>query len=159
MKTLADAFEQGLMDVHHVETVLAKAWSSLAQCAGNRELKAILDGHVAQTDGQIVILKDTFRSIGKKPARNRTRGVEGLVRDAEQALSRAEGAARDAVIIGCAQCIEHTQISRYGTLREWAKTLGYDEAHALLTTNLEQEKAVNSRLNNLAINTINKSVL
>lgn len=38
-----------------------------------------------------------------------------------------------------------------GRLREWAKLLGHDEAHTLLSEILDREKAANSKLTNLAV--------
>lgn len=43
-----------------------------------------------------------------------------------------------------------------GSLREWAKDLGHDEAHKLLSEILEEEKATNNKLTNLAVTSINK---
>jgi ferritin-like metal-binding protein YciE len=64
--------------------------------------------------------------------------------------------AKHAAIIGCCQAVEHYEISRYGTLREWAKALGEDEAHELLTGILDQEKAANHKLTNIAVSEINR---
>jgi len=52
------------------------------------------------------------------------------------------------------QAVEHYEIARYGTLREWAKTLGETKAHELLSEILNQE-AANSKLTNIAITEIN----
>ena len=49
-------------------------------------------------------------------------------------------------MIGAAQAVEHYEIARYGTLCEWAKVLGHDEAHNLLTSILDEEKAADSKL-------------
>ena len=68
----------------------------------------------------------------------------------------ADAFARYAVITGCCQAVEHYEISRYGTLREWAKALGETEAHELLSEILDQEKAANAKLTNIAITEINK---
>ena len=64
--------------------------------------------------------------------------------------------AKHAAIIGACQAVEHYEIARYGTLREWAKALGEDEAHDLLSGILDQEKAANHKLTHIAIATINK---
>jgi ferritin-like metal-binding protein YciE len=68
----------------------------------------------------------------------------------------ADAFARHAVIIGCCQAVEHYEIARYGTLREWAKALGESKAQELLSEVLDQEKAANSKLTNIAITEINK---
>ena len=64
--------------------------------------------------------------------------------------------AQGAAIAGVCQAIEHYEIARYGTLREWAKTLKNDEAHVLLSEILDMEKAANNKLNAIAINSLNK---
>ncbi len=43
--------------------------------------------------------------------------------------------------------IEHYEICRYGTLIAWAEALGRDEIVRLLNTNLNEEKAANTKLN------------
>jgi ferritin-like metal-binding protein YciE len=52
--------------------------------------------------------------------------------------------------------VEHYEIARYGTLREWAKAMGETEAHDLLSGILDQEKAANHKLTHIAIAEINK---
>ena len=59
------------------------------------------------------------------------------------------------LIIGCCQAIEHYEIARFGTLRAWAKALGHEEAHGLLTGILDDHKGADHRLSSLAISTIN----
>ncbi len=56
----------------------------------------------------------------------------------------------DAGIVANAQAVEHYEISRYGTLIAWAEELGHDDVVRLLTTNLNEEKAANSKLNTVA---------
>jgi ferritin-like metal-binding protein YciE len=40
---------------------------------------------------------------------------------------------------------------RYGTLIAWAEELGHDEIVRFLTTNLNEEKAANTKLNTVAL--------
>jgi ferritin-like metal-binding protein YciE len=57
----------------------------------------------------------------------------------------------DAAIVGAAQAIEHYEISRYGTAIAWAEELGHDDVVRFLTTNLNEEKAANTKLNTIAL--------
>ena len=57
----------------------------------------------------------------------------------------------DAAIIGSAQAVEHYEIARYGTIIAWAEELGHDEIVRLLNTNLNEEKAANTKLNTVAV--------
>ena len=71
-----------------------------------------------------------FKSIGKKASGEKCDAIEGLIKETEGVIEEADGAvAKHAAIIGCCQAVEHYEISRYGTLREWAKALGKNEAH------------------------------
>jgi ferritin-like metal-binding protein YciE len=57
----------------------------------------------------------------------------------------------DAAIVGSAQAVEHYEIARYGTVIAWAEELGHDEITRLLITNLNEEKAANTKLNSVAV--------
>ncbi len=59
-------------------------------------------------------------------------------------------AAGDAVLIGCAQAIEHYEIARYGMLRTWAQQLGNTSAAKLLAETLAEEEATDKKLSELA---------
>ena len=65
------------------------------------------------------------------------------------------GPVRDAGIIAASQKIEHYEIASYGTLCAYAKTLGEDEAGALLYETLEEEKNADLTLTEAAYNDIN----
>jgi ferritin-like metal-binding protein YciE len=157
MKTLADAFAHTLQDVYFAENAIAKALPKVIASVSNADLKTALKDHLVETRGQIKTLQTVFKSIGKKATGEKCDAIEGLIKETEGVIEEAQGAvARHAVIIGCCQAIEHYEIARYGTLREWAKTLGEAKAHELLSEILDQEKAANSKLTNIAITEVNK---
>jgi ferritin-like metal-binding protein YciE len=157
MKTLADAFEHTLQDVYYAENAIVKALPKVIDAVSNADLKAALRDHLAETKGQIKTLQAVFKSIGKKASGEKCDAIEGLLKETDGVIEEAKGAvARHAVIIGCCQAVEHYEIARYGTLREWAKALGETKAHELLSEILDQEKAANSKLTNIAITEINK---
>ena len=51
--------------------------------------------------------------------------------------------------------IEHYEIASYGTLRQFAETLGLEEAVELLETTLEEEKAADMKLTEVAVSVVN----
>ena len=157
MKTLADAFEHTLQDVYYAEHAITKALPKVIGAVSNADLKTALKDHLTETKGQIKTLDAVFKSIGKKASGEKCDAIEGLIKETEGVIEEAEGAvAKHAAIIGCCQAVEHYEISRYGTLREWAKALGETKAHDLLTEILDQEKAANAKLTNIAITEINR---
>jgi ferritin-like metal-binding protein YciE len=62
---------------------------------------------------------------------------------------------RDAGMLAAAQAVEHYEISRYGTLKAWAEKLGMDDAVSLLDETLQEEKATDEKLTELADSEIN----
>ena len=54
-------------------------------------------------------------------------------------------------LIGAAQSVENYEIARYGTLITWADELGRDDVVRLLMTNLNEEKAADKKLSNVAL--------
>jgi len=57
----------------------------------------------------------------------------------------------DAAIVAKAQAVEHYEMCRFGTLIAWAEELGHDEIVRFLTTNLNEEKAANTKLNTVVL--------
>jgi len=61
-----------------------------------------------------------------------------------------EDSIRDAAMLAAAQAVEHYEISRYGTLAAWAKKMEMSDAAELLHATLEEEKATDEKLTELA---------
>ncbi|WP_432289276.1 ferritin-like domain-containing protein (plasmid) [Aminobacter sp. BA135] len=156
MKTLAEIFEHTLEDMYFAENAVTKALPKVAKAAKDTKLKKAAEDHLEETKGQIKKLEQVFKSIGKKASGEKCDAIEGLIKEADGLMKEASGTALDAGLLAACQAIEHYEISRYGSLREWAKDLGHEEAHTLLSEILDQEKATNNKLTNLAVTTINK---
>jgi ferritin-like metal-binding protein YciE len=59
-------------------------------------------------------------------------------------------------LLAAAQAVEHYEISRYGTLIAWAEELSLDDAVTLLEETLEEEKATDQALTEIAKTAINQ---
>lgn len=155
MKTLAEAFHHTLQDIYYAEKALTKALPKVAAAAANADFKALVDAHLKETKQQVKLLDQVFASIGEPPQGVKCDAMDGLLKETDSIIAEATGVALDASLIAAAQAVEHYEIARYGTLREWAKVLGHTEAHDLLTQILDQEKAANSKLTGLAVTAVN----
>jgi ferritin-like metal-binding protein YciE len=155
VKTLAELFEHTLQDVYYAENAITKALPKIAGAAKNPKLKAAVEAHLEETKGQIETLKKVFKTINVKPEGMKCDATDGLIKETGGLMEEAEGVALDAGLIAACQAVEHYEISRYGSLREWAKVLGNEQAHVLLSEILDQEKAANAKLTTLAITAIN----
>src|SRR5690606_12048102 len=133
MKTLADLFEHTLKDIYYAENALTKALPKVSKAVKSPDLKKAVDGHLKETKGQIETLKKVFATIDVKAEGEKCDAIEGLIRECEGLMEEASSNALDAGLLAAAQAVEHYEIARYGSLREWAKVLGNTEAHNLLS--------------------------
>jgi ferritin-like metal-binding protein YciE len=148
---LFDLFHDTLRDIYWAEKHLLKALPKLAKNATSDELARALQGHRAETQGQVERLDRVFELIGKTPRGKKCEAMVGLSEEADHVLKEVDDdMVRDAGIIGAAQAVEHYEIARYGTLAAWANQLGEKEAARLLAETLEEEKAADEKLNRLA---------
>lgn len=155
MKTLADIFTHTLKDIYYAEHAITKALPKMAKAAGNAKLQKAFKDHLTETEGQIRKLDQVFKSIGVKAEGEKCDAIEGLIKEGDGLIKEATAAALDAGLLACAQAVEHYEIARYGSLREWARALGHDEAHKLLSEILDEEKAANGKLTGLAVTEVN----
>lgn len=120
------------------------------------ELAAAIEDHLAVTEEQVTRLEEVFASIELKAEAKKCEAMAGLIKEAEEMMeSTTKGVVRDAAIISAAQKVEHYEIASYGTLCAFAKTLGHNEAAALLEETLNEEKDADSNLTALAESSIN----
>lgn len=150
-KTLDDLFHDTLKDIYYAEKKILKTLPKMAKGADSAELKAAFEKHEAQTEGQIGRLEQVFKIIGKSPQGKTCEAIEGILKEGDEILEEYKGtAALDAGLIASAQAVEHYEITRYGTLRRWAKTLGMDDAAKLLDQTLQEESQTDEDLTTLA---------
>lgn len=153
---LMKLFEDELKDIYWAEKALTKAIPKMIENATSMELIEALENHLAETEEQVVRLEEVFKSIGKKATAKKCEAMEGLIKESEGIMEACEeGPMRDAGIISAGQKVEHYEIASYGTLRQFAETLGLDEAAELLEQTLEEEKAADEKLSEVAMSAIN----
>lgn len=155
LKTLADIFKRSLKEMYYAENMLVPALRRIADAAINDQLKVVIEEHIEETTKHVELLRRVCPLIGTIADGEKCLAIEGLMEQADVLLKDASEVALNAGLLAACQSIEHYEISRYGTLREWARILGYEEAHSVLTRILDEERAANSKLTNLAIRTIN----
>lgn len=153
---LMKLFEDELKDIYWAEKALTKAIPKMVKNATSPELKQALESHLEQTHEQIGRVEIVFETLGKKASAKKCEAMEGLISEGESIMEECEeGAMRDAGIISAGQKIEHYEIASYGTLRQFAETLGLTEAVTLLEATLEEEKAADQKLSEVAMEAIN----
>ena len=85
------------------------------------------------------------------------RGIVGITDEGAEIMKEYKGSpALDAGLIAAAQAVEHYEISRYGTLIAWVEELGFEDVIPLLQDTLEEEKATDETLTDIAKTAINQ---
>src|SRR3954462_55682 len=152
IKTMDDLLLHGLQDMYYAEKQITKALPKMIEQATNRDLATGLKTHLEETNKQIERLDQVFKKLGKKPSGTDCPAIDGLIKEADETAAEIEDkSVLDAAIVANAQAVEHYEISRYGTLIAWAEELGHDDIVRFLNTNLNEEKAANTRLNTVAL--------
>ena len=150
-------FEDELKDIYWAEKALTKAIPQMIKKASSDELKEALQNHLEETEGHVERAEKIFQILGKDARAKKCEAMEGLVKEAKEIMSDTEeGAMRDAGIISAAQKVEHYEIASYGTLRTFADVLGFSDIVDILNETLEEEKAADSKLTEVAYAAINE---
>jgi ferritin-like metal-binding protein YciE len=151
LTTLDKLFHHELKDLYDAEHQVVKALPKLAEAACNPELAAAFEEHLAQTQEHIGRLETIFEEIGESPSREPCAGMRGLLEEGNKILQEdADPVVKDAAIISAAQRVEHYEMAVYGTLRTWARILGYEDSARLLEETLDEEEGTDSALTGIA---------
>src|SRR6202035_2707997 len=141
---LKELYIDELKDLYNAENQLIKALPKMAKAASSDELRQGFEEHLEQTKGHVQRLEKIFQALGESPKGKKCKGMEGLMEEGY------EGSVLDAALIGAAQRVEHYEIAGYGTVRSMAGTLGESDHVSLLEETLEEEKATDEKLTELA---------
>jgi ferritin-like metal-binding protein YciE len=155
-----DMFIAELQEARSVEELLGGALGKMAEAADNSDLAEAFRLHVAETHLHQRSVEGILGELGAEPREHEDQAMRALVGEAEKMMSMVEsGPLRDAALIASAQRVEHYEIAVYGTLATYAKCLGLDEVKQKLADILEEEKATDERLSDLADGIINPSAV
>jgi len=156
-KTLEDLFIDGLKDIYYAERKIVAALKKMIRGAQSQDLKAAFDTHLQETEGQVERLVQVFEILGK-PARGKTcPTIDGIVEEGQEILEEfKDSPALDAGLLAAAQAVEHYEIARYGTLRNWARELGKEDVALLLEQTLAEEEKTDELLTQLADAKVNR---
>jgi ferritin-like metal-binding protein YciE len=156
-RNLESLFEDTLKDIYFAERAIVRALPKMAKAAHSRELGDAFKTHLEQTKRHVERLEQVFKLMGKKASGKTCEAIKGIIAEgAEVADEYADSEALDAGLLAAAQAVEHYEIARYGTLKNWAKGLELDEAVDLLDQTLGEEKETDQLLTRLADASVNQ---
>ena len=146
-----------LKDIYDAEKRLTKAIPKLIKKSTNDELKTAFQHHLDETEEQVARLEQAFDQLDTAAKAKTCAGMKGLIEEGDEHAGEDydDDGLRDAAIIGAAQRVEHYEIAAYGTAIAHARLLELDDVVSLLTETLDEEKAADKRLTDIAESVVN----
>lgn len=157
---LKDIFLTGLKDIYWAELALTKKLPEMEAKATDVRLKTAIKDHCIQTYEQVARLEQVFELMGEKAEGKKCLAMEGILKEGDESLADfPQGAGRDSVLIAACQKVEHYEITSYGTLAAYAKTLNERQVQQLLLRTLGEEKKSDCLLTTIADTDLNSRAL
>jgi ferritin-like metal-binding protein YciE len=155
--TLHDAFIDELRDVYDAEKQLTKALPKLAKAATSDRLRTAFEEHLEQTRGHVERIEQILTGLDEKVRGKHCDGIAGIIDEGKSVMDEDfDDITMDACLVASGQRAEHYEMAAYGTLIAWANAMGHDDAADLLRQTLEEEKAADRKLTELAEGGINQ---
>src|SRR5204863_3985748 len=146
-----------IKDIYDAEKRLTKALPKLIKKSTNEELSSALENHLGETQGHVSRLEQVFKQLDEAVKGKPCAGMKGIIEEGDEHVGEdyQHDGLRDAVIIGSAQRVEHYEIAAYGTAIAHARLLELDDVVSLLEQTLEEEKAADQKLTDIAESVVN----
>jgi ferritin-like metal-binding protein YciE len=156
-KHLDTLFHDTLKDIYFAEKKILGALPKMAKAAQSDQLRAAFEKHEGETEAHVQRLEQVFEMIDAKPQGKTCDAIIGIIEEGQEIMKEYKGSpALDSGLLAGAQAVEHYEISRYGTLKTWAEELGLNDAAQLLDETLEEEKATDEALTEIAESVVNR---
>jgi ferritin-like metal-binding protein YciE len=156
-RTLNDLFFDNLKDIYFAERQILKNLPKMAKAAHSEELRNAFLKHREETEGQIERLQQVFEMLGKRAQGKTCEAINGILEEGEETIEAYKDSdALDAGLVAGGQAVEHYEMARYGTLKNWAMQLGLKDAARLLDQTLQEEKKTDALLTKLAESQVNR---
>jgi len=156
IKKMDDLFVHTLRDIYYAENQLLKALPEMIKKASDASLKQAFQTHLGETKNQVTRLEQVFKMHGVEAKGVDCPAIDGIIEEAEEIAGEVDDKqVLNAALAAAAQTVEHYEIARYGTLIAWAKMLGRNDCASVLQKNLDEEKAADRKLSELAETKLN----
>ena len=151
LETMRELLIDELQDLYSAETQITKALPKLVKASSAPTLQQAFEHHLEETKNHVKRLEQIFDHLNESPKGKTCEGMKGLLKEGDERVGEGgEAEVLDAGLISAAQRVEHYEIAAYGSARTYAELLGEREAVRLLSETLEEEKAADTKLSQVA---------
>jgi ferritin-like metal-binding protein YciE len=158
--TFHDMYLAELQELVSVERQLMAVLPMIAEIASQPELKRALLRHQHETQLQKQRLQSILKTHGADPDAHEDQAMHALVNETRKMMELLEGnELRDAGLIASLQKLEHYEIAAYGTACALAGQLDLRDDQRTLHASLDEERAADATLTELAKGKVNPQAL
>ncbi len=148
--------EAQLRDIIDAENRVGEALPAFILMASDQRLKWIIDEYQKKNNSHITRLRQVFRALKQKDTGVKCKAIHSMLLTSNDLIERTENpTVKDAVVITGLQHIIHYQVAGYGAITNYANTLDLNEVALLTYKNLDEKKATDRKLAELADEVIN----
>ncbi|MBN9075658.1 MAG: hypothetical protein BGN87_08050 [Rhizobiales bacterium 65-79] len=156
IETMDDLFVHQLRDIYYAEAQILKALPKMVDKASNADLRNGFSEHLEQTRNHVARLEEIFDMLDLDAEGVDCPAIDGILEEADDVSGEVEDKrVLDAALIAAAQAVEHYEITRYGTLMAWAEEAGREDCARLLKQTLDEERAADKKLTQIAESEVN----
>lgn len=152
-----DLLHHNLKDLYDAEHKILGTLEEMVDEASNDDLRAALEKHRVETEGQVKRLEQCFKEMDMEPERQACAGIDGIITEGKKMLKDAKDDAelKDVSIVEASQKVEHYEIASYGTAKAMAIELGETAVAELLDATLKEEFKADEKLTDIATKDVN----
>jgi ferritin-like metal-binding protein YciE len=130
IKSLEDLFTHTLQDIYYAENQIVKNLPTMVEKASDPQLKQGFQTHLQETQNQIKRLEQVFQALGQQAKGVTCQAIDGILAEAKEVMG--------------------------GTLIALAKQLGKTQCVSPLEQTLQEEKATDKKLTDIAESRVNR---
>jgi ferritin-like metal-binding protein YciE len=153
---LTDLFSEHLKELLSSEKEQIEKMPKYINKAVSKELKSLLQKNMEQTKQHAKRLEDSLALLGENKKAIECNVMNELLDRGLHIGKKSDNKdVLEAGLVMSVQCIKHFEIASYGTLVSFANLLGDKEVSNLLKMTLNEEKALDKEMTELAVKSIN----
>lgn len=156
MQNITDLLLTGMSYTLDLEQKFSKFASKMADASSEPEVKEIFEKTTTQSKKYADRIESVYKKLGKPSKTENNPVADAMIREVEGMISNTEkGAVRDAALIVAFNQQQAYRVSSYGSLRSYAQVLGKSDAVQELQQSLDESKAGDQKLTEIAEQKVN----
>jgi ferritin-like metal-binding protein YciE len=156
LNNLNDLLIHKVQSLYVAESLQIQALQNMMDKTNHKELRQALEQHLQETQTQKQRLEEVGNVLQVDLQGGQEQGIRGLIEEGEGILNvKGSPEVLNAAIIANVQAMEHYEIAAYGTACYLADELALQPVSDILKSNLQEEKATDQKLNELAKTSVN----